>query len=110
MRVLIIEDDSLFAEILQTFLEDKQCKTIVAESIASAKLHLQSSIFDFALLDNHLTDGNGISLLAHIKNELPHQSPLPVVMITADDNQATMVDAFERGSDDFLVKPIRNQR
>ena len=106
MRVLIIEDDSLFAEILQTFLEDKQCKTIVAESIASAKLHLQSSIFDFALLDNHLTDGNGISLLAHIKNELPHQSPLPVVMITADDNQATMVDAFERGSDDFLVKPL----
>ena len=106
MRVLIIEDDSLFAEILQTFLEDNQCSTIVADSIASAKLHLQSSVFEFALLDNHLPDGDGIHFLQHMKNELPHKHPLPVVMITADENQTTMLEAFEQGADDFLVKPL----
>nr|WP_136250895.1 fused response regulator/phosphatase [Ningiella ruwaisensis] len=106
MRVLIIEDDSLFAEILQTFLEDNNCTTLVADSIASAKLHLQSSIFQFALLDNHLPDGSGIHFIDFLKNELPHDKPLPVMMITADENQNLMLEAFEKGADDFLVKPL----
>ncbi|MFC4698584.1 SpoIIE family protein phosphatase [Glaciecola siphonariae] len=106
MRVLIIEDDSLFAEILQTFLEDNQCTTIVAENIESAKLQLQTSVFQFALLDNHLPDGDGINFIEYLKNDLPHDKPLPVMMITADENQNLMLDAFERGADDFLVKPL----
>lgn len=106
MRVLIIEDDCLFGEILQTFLEDKQCSTIVADSLASAKLHLQSSVFQFALIDNHLPDGDGIHFINYLKNELPHDKPLPVMMITAEDNQNVMVDAFDNGADDFLVKPL----
>lgn len=106
MRVIIIEDDALFSEILQTFLETNQCTTIVADSVDSAKLHLQSSQFDFVLLDNHLPDGNGIHFIEHIKTKLPFESAPPVMMITADENQSVMVKAFDRGADDFLVKPL----
>ncbi|MFC3122670.1 SpoIIE family protein phosphatase [Agaribacter flavus] len=104
MRILIIEDDALFAEILQRFLEDKQCNAIVCDSIASAKQHLNASRFQFILLDNHLPDGDGINAIQEFKQTLA--VGVPIVMVTAEDNQITMSDAFERGADDFLMKPV----
>jgi len=103
MRILIIEDDSLFAEILQTFLEDQGCNALTTENISSAKAQLLASPFDFILLDNHLPDGDGINFLPFIRS-LKYQ--VPVVMITAEDNQILMAEAFDKGADDFLIKPI----
>lgn len=104
MRILIIEDDCLFAEILQTFVEDQKCTTIVAETLEGAKAHLSTSVFQFVLLDNHLPDGDGIHFIQTIK-ELS-SVPVPVMMITGDGNQNLMAEAFENGADDFLVKPL----
>ena len=103
MRVLIIEDDSLFAEILETFLAEKECETIIAPDLKSAKAQLLLSPFDFVLLDNHLPDGEGISFL-HFVKELPYK--VPVMMVTAEDDQAVMSNAFDKGADDFLIKPF----
>lgn len=104
MHILIIEDDSLFGEILQTFVEDNQCTTIVAPNLAAAKRHLSTSIFQFILLDNHLPDGDGINFIKIIKEMT--RVPTPVMMINGDSNQAVMSEAFENGADDFLVKPL----
>jgi len=104
MRILIIEDDSLFAEILQTFVESHKCTSIIAESLESAKQQLKSSVFQFVLLDNHLPDGDGINFIETIKEISP--LPVPVMMITGDDNQNLMSKAFTNGADDFLVKPL----
>lgn len=104
MHILIVEDDRLFQEILQVFLESKQCTTIVAKNLQAAKLHLSSATFQFVLLDNHLPDGDGISFLPTIQEMV--KVPLPVMMITGDANQSLMSEAFENGADDFLVKPL----
>ncbi len=103
MRVLIIEDDSLFAEILETSLGEKQCETIVADHLQAAKDQLLGAPFDFILLDNHLPDGDGINFVSFIKS-LKYQ--VPVMMVTAEDNQIVMSEAFDKGADDFLIKPI----
>ncbi|MFT7186547.1 MAG: DNA-binding response OmpR family regulator [Pseudohongiellaceae bacterium] len=103
MRILIIEDSALFAEILETFLVSKQCETKVSSNLQAAKDQLMSSSFEFILLDNQLPDGNGIDILPFIKSL---SCKVPVMMITAEDNQALMSVAFEKGVDDFLVKPI----
>lgn len=103
MRILIIEDDALFGEILQTFLDSKGCNTLVADTIASAKVQLKASVFDFVLVDNHLPDGDGKNFIPFIK-DLGYL--VPVMMITAEDNQIVMSEAFDQGADDFLIKPI----
>jgi len=104
MRILIIEDDSLFAEILQTFVEDNKCTSIIADSLEAARQQLSTSVFQFVLLDNHLPDGDGLHFIEVIKELSP--VPVPVMMITGDDNQNLMSDAFSKGADDFLVKPL----
>lgn len=104
MRILIVEDDSLFAEILQTFVEDKKCKSIIADTIKTAKDLLRASTFDFVLLDNHLPDGDGINNIDVFKDL--SESPLPIMMITGDDNQNVMAEAFAKGVDDFIIKPL----
>lgn len=104
MRILIIEDDALFGEILQTFVEDQGCTTIIAETLDSARQQLSASVFQFVLLDNHLPDGDGINFISTIKET--SSVPLPVMMITGDSNQALMTQAFENGADDFLTKPL----
>jgi DNA-binding response OmpR family regulator len=103
MRILIIEDSALFAEILETFLVSKECKTVVSSNLQAAKRQLKLSSFEFILLDNQLPDGNGIDILPFIKSL---SCQVPVMMITAEDNQTLMSVAFEKGVDDFLVKPI----
>ena len=104
MHILIVEDDSLFAEILQTFVEDNQCTSIIATSLAEAMQRLSESVFQFVLLDNHLGDGDGLNFIKTIKELSP--VPVPILMITGDDDQSVMVEAFSKGADDFLVKPL----
>ncbi len=104
MRILIIEDDSLFSEILQTFLEDNGCSTTVTGTLSDARAVLSATVFDFVLVDNHLPDGDGINFIDTIKSL--STIPTPIMMITGEDNQNVMADVFEKGADDFLVKPI----
>lgn len=104
MHILIVEDDNLFAEILQTFVKENKCTSIIADSLAAAKLQLSSSVFQFVLLDNQLPDGDGINFIETIKEMT--QLPVPIMMITSDDNQNLMSEAFIRGADDFVVKPL----
>jgi response regulator of citrate/malate metabolism len=103
MRILIIEDDAMFAVILENFLVNKQCETTVSNQLQSAKTQLTASSFDFILLDNHLPDGEGIDILPFIKSL---SCKVPVMMITAADDQILMSKAFEKGVDDFLTKPV----
>lgn len=104
MRVLVVEDDSLFAEIIDTFLSSNQCETDIADSLALAKSKIDKSDYDFILLDNNLPDGDGISAITYFKEHC--QSVTPIMMITADENQNVMAEAFKNGIDDFLVKPL----
>jgi serine phosphatase RsbU (regulator of sigma subunit) len=103
MRILLIEDDYIFAVIIESFLVNKQCEITVSSDLQAAKEQLMLSSFDFILLDNQLSDGEGIDILPFIKS-LSYK--LPVMMITAADNQVLMSEAFEKGVDDFLMKPI----
>ncbi len=103
MHVLIVEDDPLFLETLEVFLKGKGCKTAVASHFKAAKESLLRSSFDFILLDNLLSDRDGTHLVSFIKS-LSYR--VPVIIVTADNDQIVMSEAFKKGADDFLIKPI----
>jgi two-component system response regulator QseB len=64
---------------------------------------LASSVADLVLLDLGLQDGDGLSLLAHLKRE---KLRLPVLILTARDSLQERLLGLDSGADDYLVKPF----
>jgi DNA-binding response OmpR family regulator len=103
VKILIIEDHLELARNIQDFLAKEgyiceQCHTLEA-----AKEKLALFQYDCILLDIGLPDGNGISLLNHIRAE--HQQS-NVLIISAKNALDDKIIGLEKGADDYLTKPF----
>lgn len=106
MRVLIVEDDSMFNQFYSMYAQMQHDDSVAVMSLADARLaliHSAAEPFDAVLLDNHLGDGQGLSLLPDISQHCPQAA---VIMVSANDEAEFFLSAFECGVDDYAVKPV----
>ena len=103
MKVLLVDDDEEFATGLSILLEKLNIATVLAHRIASAEKQLRKSDFDVVLLDVMLPEGNGFEFLPTIREI----SDVPVIMLTALDEEDDLVNGLELGADDYITKPFR---
>lgn len=106
MRILLVEDNPLTAKGLKYLLEKEQYTVIEVPDLSTARAELAEHDFDLALLDVSLPDGEGFSLAHEIKTRNPS---LPVIFLTARDDEDDIVQGLELGADDYIVKPFRNR-
>ncbi|WP_340677462.1 SpoIIE family protein phosphatase [Paraglaciecola sp.] len=102
-RILIIDDDKMFTDLLGTFLEEKNVFVDSVSKLKHARQLLSHTSFDLILLDYYLPDGLGIELMSFLQQK---NIDVPVLLITADDDQVTMQKCFVNGVSDYLLKPI----
>ena len=102
-KVLIVEDDRLFGDVLRDDLENRNLQPTVLRSVAEARRICAENAFDIVLLDNHLPDGSGLELLPDI---LSLNDRAKVIMITAFPTFLAAVQAIKRGAYDYVSKPI----
>ena len=100
-RLLIVEDEPLFAESLRRALV-KQCAPIIATSLAAARRELRRPGFSGFLLDVMLPDGSGLDLVDEIRERHPLE---PIVIMTGSDPATASRDAFSVGAM-FVAKPM----
>lgn len=98
-EILIVDDENLLRKRLARFLESKGANVSAVATFEEANNLLESLSFDFALLDVHLPDGNGIELLDRAKG-------VTSVIMTADGGVDSAVKAMKRGASDYLSKPF----
>ncbi len=104
MTILITEDDSIIAEGLRYSLMQEGHEVLLAENVSDAlKLIDSSDSIDFCLLDVMLPDGTGFQICEHIRKT----SEVPVIFLTACDDETSTVRALETGADDYIAKPFR---
>lgn len=101
-HILIVEDDTAISNGIVLALKDDNCAFVQTYDIATAKKQMKSNIFELAILDVNLPDGNGLDLLADIRKTLA----LPVIVLTANDMETDIVTGFELGADDYITKPF----
>lgn len=101
-EILIIEDEPLLQKRLAGFLGKLGVVTKAAKNLAEAETLLLETHFDFALLDIHLPDGDGLDLLR--QKRFP--SNCAVVVMTADGGVRSAVEALKLGAREYLVKPF----
>ena len=103
IRVLLIEDDKSIVSNLTDFLHSEG---FLVDSVTGQKAALdkiESQPFDLVLLDVSLSDGNGFSVCAAIRQ----QTKLPVIFLTASSDEYSVVTGLDLGADDYISKPFR---
>lgn len=105
MRVLIIEDDPMVAMIHKEYFKKKELTDDLnhVTSLETAKDYLKKNNVDLIVLDNYLTDGQGVEFLPELKG-------YPIIMITAANDVQTVEAALSNGVVDYLVKPFTYER
>jgi two-component system response regulator AtoC len=102
-KILIIEDDQVFGELLLMHLEDRGHEPCIARTLELGREWLIDNAPDAILLDHQLPDGFGLDLLKEIAAQPPFP---PVVMITGVSDNALAIDAMRVGAYDFIRKPM----
>jgi len=102
-RLVIIDDDGPFREILEAVLADAGFETFVAANGTDGLNLVASEQPDLVLLDLRMPDMEGLEVLQRVKSTLPE---IAVVMMTAFGSIKTAVDAIRQGAFDFLTKPF----
>jgi DNA-binding response OmpR family regulator len=103
MRVLLVEDDTMIAEGLQTGLRQHGFAVDWMQDGRSAAGALQTSSFDLVLLDLGLPHRDGIEVLRELRKR---GDSTPVVILTARDEIQDRIAGLDAGADDYIVKPF----
>ena len=101
-KILLVEDNKMIAKGLKFSLEQENMEVEIASSCAEVRL---DDSMDLVILDITLPDGSGIDIFKDIKIKLN----VPVIFLTAIDNEDTIVKCFELGADDYITKPFRTR-
>ncbi|QFU90685.1 response regulator transcription factor [Amycolatopsis sp. YIM 10] len=101
MRVLLVEDDDGMADALTESLDARG--HVVTRAARGADALVRHGDADLLLLDLGLPDTDGLEVLHRIRQV----SEVPVVVLTARDDEQSVVRGLRLGADDFLAKPVR---
>lgn len=102
--ILIVEDDRMLMMGLQVALKTKGSQVLQAGSVREALsvYDRQADSIDFVLLDMRLPDGTGMEVCRHIRR----RSSVPIIFLTACDDEKNAVEALGSGGDDYMTKPF----
>ena len=102
MKILLLEDDTVLANILVDFLEEIY-EVTHTYSMKEARTLSENRDFDLYIFDINVPDGDGISLLKELR---AFHDETPIIFITAFHDTKYLKDAFESGANDFIKKPF----
>ena len=104
MRVLLVEDDGAIVRTLSELLADEGFSVVTEATQDGACGRLAAESFDIARLDVTLALGNGFAVCAAAREVAPD---MPVIFLTASDDEYSTVAGLDMGAVDYIAKPFR---
>ena len=102
-KILIVEDDQRIAQNISKGLREKGFETEIAyDGMIGSKLGTTGN-FDLVILDINLPSMNGYEVCGNIRKK---DSQVPIIMLTALGETEDKIEGFEKGADDYIVKPF----
>ncbi|MGN1145238.1 MAG: response regulator transcription factor [Acetatifactor sp.] len=110
MKILFVEDNESIILGVAYLLREEGYEVFIARTMNTALEILKKEEFDLALLDVSLPDGNGFQLCKKIKEvSTSGEASIPIVFLTAKEEEENVVRGFDLGADDYIIKPFRNR-
>lgn len=104
-NILIVEDNEVIVKGLKYLLEQEKFNVIVCLNFEEAMNVIGKQEIDLAVLDITLPDGSGFNLCEYIKQ----YTDIPVVFLTAKDEEQDIVKGLDMGAEDYVVKPFKSR-
>ncbi len=108
LTCLVVDDDKFSRTFTKTALYQIGMKNTREAASANEAIEMLNSFkIDIILLDQQMPDKTGLELARELKSSNnPHLKNLPIIMITVDTKEKTVLDARDLGIQEYLVKPI----
>lgn len=103
-KIMLIEDDAYLREGLCELLEKEGYMVESACNCSEGRNIFNKSVFNLVILDVMLPDGNGLELCTEIRNQ---GNDVPILFLTACDEEFQIVRGLDAGADDYVTKPFR---
>lgn len=103
MDILLLEDDNAIGIGLSYSLKNEGYSVTIAKTVEEALEIIRNKTFTLYILDLTLPDGSGYDVCTQIKK----QGDLPVIFLTAYDDEVNVIMGLELGADDYISKPFR---
>ncbi|CAM4396063.1 two-component system response regulator CssR [Paenibacillus endophyticus] len=100
--IAIIDDDQHIRELVEAYLKKEQFRTVALASAEEGLVQLNVEPPDMWILDIMLPGMDGYEFCRHIRRD----AEVPIMMISARDNEVDKILGLELGSDDYMVKPF----
>lgn len=100
-KILLVEDDSLFCQLLGRAFERLAYQVLLAENIAQALQHIENHQPQYAVVDLRIGEESGLQLLKEIQN-----ISIKIIILTGYASIATAVEAIKLGAIHYLTKPV----
>jgi two-component system KDP operon response regulator KdpE len=100
--ILIVDDEEPIRDFIRRNLDARSYRTVLANDGLAALAALEREAIDLIILDVMMPNLNGLEVCRRIRQT----STVPIIVLTALDEQADKITAFDLGADDFLTKPF----
>lgn len=101
MNILLVDDDQELCALLKRYLERELFRVNAVHNAEEGLTEALSGKYEAVILDIMLPGGNGLDVLASIRQ----RSDIPVLMLTAKGDEMDRISGLEIGADDYLPKP-----
>jgi DNA-binding response OmpR family regulator len=102
-RILLAEDDSNLGTLLRNYLDAKNYETTLFMTGRSALEAFSAGSFDLCILDIMMPEMDGLALAKAIRNIDP---AIPIIFLTAKNQEDDIIEGFKTGADDYITKPF----
>lgn len=100
--ILVVEDDASIRHLLVNILQQENWLVYEADSVKRALIDTASRQPEFVILDLGLVDGDGIDFIKSLRQ----WSDIPIIVLTARDQENWKVSALDAGANDYMIKPF----
>ncbi|HZN22216.1 MAG TPA: response regulator transcription factor [Gaiellaceae bacterium] len=100
--ILVVEDETSIASFVSAYLRNAGYEVRAASSAKAALVDLAGELPSLIVLDLNLPDGDGVELCRRIRKS----SDVPILMLTARDEDVDKIIGLEVGADDYMTKPF----
>ena len=105
-RILVVEDDRTFRQMLKHWLESEGHEAILAETLEEGFVRIAAEpLPDAVLLDIHLGEKSGLTLVHWVRRQ-NHLAHIPIAAVTGDDTLKDRKRSHDAGCDAHFTKPI----